>query len=102
MYLRDYSELSSLGKEIVYIDEMSGEKVSGLIGYVEDIPEQKVAFVYVVSHYKEDNVHEFTEGPVKFFYKDIMVFDDKPNKLVGGWCRDPIQGQYGKFTGSNE
>ena len=92
MLVRDIRTLPMLGNEIIYIDEKTGLKVSGLVMYKEVVNEH-LAFVYVASPYQDENIHE----EYGFKYKDIIVFDDKGTEN-SGWYRDTILANYGKYV----
>jgi len=94
MIHRPYSQLQEVGKEVVYLDPLTMEQRTGIVMLIENIG-PRVAFVYLASPYKEENVHK--EGEMSF--RDIMVFDDVPNEDPSGVYRDPILGQYGKLVG---
>lgn len=99
MYRRDYNELPqiTIGSEIIYIDELSGEKNSGIVGFIEDMGEDlQVAFVYIISPYKNENVNICEYNGIN--YKEIIVFDNVPNSMHG-WHRDSIYGTFGKYAG---
>ena len=93
MYVRPYEALEQLGNEIVYIDEMSGEKRTGIVVGKERIGEKSV-MVFVASPYDDENDKQ--EGIIK--YRDIIMFDDIPND-INGWGRDPVIKEYGKYIG---
>ena len=93
MYVRPYEALEQLGNEIIYIDQLSGEKRSGIVVGKEEIGERKV-MVFVASPYDEENDKQ--EGIIR--YRDIIMFDDIPND-INGWGRDPIIKEYGKYIG---
>lgn len=93
MYVRPYESLRYLGDEIVYLDEITGEKRSGIVVGRETIAEQSV-MVYVASPYEDENIH--SEGAIK--YRDIIMFDNYSNDIKG-WGRDPITKEYGKYLG---
>ena len=82
MLHRDIKTITSLGTEIIYLDESTGEQVSGVVGRVEYV-DNNTAFVYIVSPYKDENVH-MEDG---FAYKEIMVFDNQP-ETVNGWHKN--------------
>ena len=88
MLHRDIATLDQLGSEIMYIDELTGETVAGIVMRVERMDEH-TAFVYVASPYKDENVK--VEGNLQ--YKSIIVFDDRPN-TINGWHQDTILGNY--------
>lgn len=96
MYLRPYESLQYLGNEIVYLDEITGEKRSGLVVGRETISEHTI-MVFVASPYDDENIHQ--EGSIR--YKDIFMFDEFPNDNHG-WGRDPIRKEYGKYIGIGE
>lgn len=93
MYVRPYEALEQLGNEIVYLDEMSGEKRTGLVVGKERIGE-KAVMVFIASPY--DNENDKQEGMIR--YRDIFMFDDIPND-INGWGRDSILKNFGKFIG---
>ena len=93
MIHRDIQTLNSLGNEVVYIDELTGETINGIVMKKEFI-EPNICFVYVASPYKEQNKKQ--EG--NMFYKDIIVFDPFPNE-VNGILKDTVLGNYGKAVG---
>ena len=93
MYVRPYEALEQLGNEIVYLDEMSGEKRTGLVVGKERIGE-KAVMVFIASPY--DNENDKQEGMIR--YRDIFMFDDLPND-INGWGRDSILKNFGKFIG---
>jgi len=79
--------LDKLGNEIIYNDPLTGEVISGIIGKIErEAP--NLAFVYIISPYEEEN--DKVEGVFKF--KDIMVFDDRPD-TEHGWHKNSIIAQ---------
>lgn len=96
MIKRDISTIDELGNEIIYIDEYTGERRSGIVMYKE-IVDYNLAFIYVASPYKEENDKE-ENG---FKYRDIIVFDNIDNTL-NGWHRDTILGNYGKYIGKRK
>ena len=83
MYHRDIKEITQLGQEIIYIDESTAQKISGVVGRIE-YADKNTAFVYVVSPYKDENIHTEQDG---FAYKDIIVFDNQP-ETVNGWHKN--------------
>jgi len=87
MIHRDIKTLSSLGSEIHYIDELTGERIAAIVGKIEKIDDFTV-FVYAVSPYKDENTKQ--EGTL--FFRDIIVFDDKP-EIVNGIHKDYIRAQ---------
>ena len=93
MYVRPYEALEQLGNEIVYLDEMSGEKRTGLVVGKKRIGE-KAVMVFIASPY--DNENDKQEGMIR--YRDIFMFDDLPND-INGWGRDSILKNFGKFIG---
>lgn len=97
MYKRPYESLSELGKEIIYIDQKTGETCSGLVVKKETIGDRAV-MVFVASPYDDENVHDEGDG---IRYKEIFMFDDVPND-IHGWGRDPILKEYGKYAGMDE
>lgn len=82
MYHKNIESIVDLGSEVIYVDESTGEKISGVVGRVEYL-DSKTAFVYVVSPYDDENNHE-EDG---FRYRDIIVFDDKPES-INGWHKN--------------
>ena len=94
MILRRYNTLPQLTQEIKYLDPVTYEERVGIVQYIEHI-EPQVAFVYVASPDKEENLHQ----DFNVFYRDIIVFDNYNNELEGGVYRDSILGMYGKFVG---
>ena len=96
MIHRPYDQLQSVGKEVVYLDPFTMDQRTGIVMNVEHLA-PRTAFVYLASPYKDENTHE--ENGIKF--RDIMVFDDVPNEDDSGVYRDPILGQYGKYTGES-
>ena len=93
MYLRPYEALEQLGNEIIYLDQITGQKRSGIIVGKERLSPTEV-MVLVASPY--DNENDKTEGIIR--YRDIFMFADIPND-VHGWGRDPIIKEYGKYIG---
>ena len=85
MIHRDINTLKDLGPEIVYPDAMTGERVNAVVGRVEYVND-KLAFVYTISPYDDENVH-VEDG---FRYRDIIVFDDRPD-TEHGWHKNPIE-----------
>lgn len=96
MIHRPYDQLQYVGNEVVYLDPLTIDKRTGIVMAVEHLSE-RVAFVYLASPYKNENIHQ--ENGVAF--RDIMVFDDVPNEDESGVYRDHIIGQYGKYTGES-
>lgn len=91
MYHRHISELSKLTKEIIYLDEITFEERVGIVLKIEQL-HPNLAFVYVASTRKEDN--DKIEGNLQ--YRDIIVFDDKPNEIE--WIyKDPVIGEFNNF-----
>ena len=87
MYHRHISELPNLTREIMYLDEMTFEQRVGIVLKVEQI-HPGLAFVYVASTRREEN--DKIEGTLQ--YRDIFVFDDKPNDIE--WIhKDPVIGE---------
>ena len=82
MYHKNIKDITQLGQEIIYIDESTGQKLSGIVGRIEYLNEN-TAFVYVVSPYKDENIH--LEGG--FAYRDIIVFDEEP-ETQHGWHKN--------------
>lgn len=85
MLHRHISTLNQLGGELIYNDQITGEPVTGVVGRIEYIA-PNVAFVYIVSPYQDENRKE-EDG---FRYKDIMVFDDRPDTEFG-WHKNTIE-----------
>lgn len=96
MIHRPYDQLEHVGKEVVYLDPLTLDKRTGIVVSIEQLG-PRMAFVYLASPYKDENVHQ--ENGMAF--RDIMVFDDVPNEDESGVYRDPIIGQYGKYTGES-
>lgn len=98
MYRRDYKDLCnlSIGSEIVYVDELSGEKNSGIVGFIENDQNNQTGFVYVISPYKDENIHTCEYNGIN--YKEIIVFDNIPNN-INNWYRDSVYGEFGKYVG---
>lgn len=103
MYLYSMRELENIKnqKEVLYIDQQTGLQTSGIVvGY--DDSEPGVVFIYIASIYDEEN-NKIDENGIR--YKDIFVFDDKPNMMKQfpedqcGIYRDAILGQFGKESG---
>jgi hypothetical protein len=94
MYHRNIADLPQLTQEIMYLDQLTLEQKVGIVMYVEQV-NPELAFVYVASPYKEENIHE----DFGVLYKDIFVFDTLPNEDQSGVYRDPVLGMYGKYTG---
>ena len=94
MYHRNISDLPQLTQEIMYLDQVTLEQKVGIVMYIEQL-NPELAFVYVASPYKEENIHE----DFGVLYKDIIVFDTLPNEDPSGVYRDPVLGMYGKYTG---
>ena len=94
MYHRHINELPEITQEIMYLDEMTLEQKVGIVMYVEQV-NPELAFVYLASPYKEENIHE--DFGVR--YKDIMVFDNIKNEDESGAYRDSVLGMYGKYVG---
>lgn len=88
MLHRDIRTLQEVGREIIYIDELTGETINGIVAYIEQV-DPYTAFVYIASPYKDENNKR--EGNI--LYKDIMVFDNRPN-TIEGWHQDVILGNY--------
>lgn len=93
MIHRDINTLGQLDKEIVYIDEITGDEVVGIVMKVEVISKD-IAFVYVASPYKEQN--NKVEGNIH--YRDIIAFDSFGNEN-NGILKDTVLGNYGKAVG---
>lgn len=91
MYRRNIAELNNLGKEIIYIDQLTQEKRSGIVMYVEEV-DPNTYFAYIASPYKDENIHE----DFGFKYRDIVVFDNIPN-TIEGWDRDLMQGELSRI-----
>lgn len=96
MIHRPYDQLSNVGKEVAYLDPLTLDQRTGIVVFIEHLSARS-AFVYLASPYKDENVHQ-ENG---FTFRDIMVFDDVPNEDDSGVYRDPIIGQYGKYTGES-
>lgn len=96
MIHRPYGQLEKVGKEVAYLDPLTLEPRTGIVVFVEHLS-PRTAFVYLASPYKDENVHQ--ENGASF--RDIMVFDDILNEDESGVYRDPIIGQYGKYTGES-
>ena len=88
MLHRHISLLKDLKPEVSYIDEMTGEAITGIVANVEHLSPE-CAFVYIASPYKDEN--DKVEGNIH--YKDIMVFDNRSN-TVEGWHLDTVLGNY--------
>ena len=88
MLHRHISLLKDLKPEVSYIDEMTGESITGIVVNVEHLSPE-CAFVYIASPYKDEN--DKVEGNIH--YKDIMVFDNRSN-TVEGWHLDTVLGNY--------
>lgn len=88
MLHRHISLLKDLKPEVSYIDEMTGEAITGIVVNVEHLSSE-CAFVYIASPYKDEN--DKVEGNIH--YKDIMVFDNRSN-TVEGWHLDTVLGNY--------
>lgn len=106
MYLYDISELEKFSngndQEIVYIDQGTGLESHGIIVGTEWL-DQSTVFVYIASPYDEEN--NKVEGNIR--YKEIFVFDDKPNVMKaegkeGGWARDSMLYNYGRKAGRSD
>ena len=94
MYKRPYEALQYLGNEIVYIDEITGEKSSGIVVKKERLNDTAV-MVYIASPYDDENIHDEGDG---IRYKEIFMFDSVPND-INGWGRDAVLKEYGKYIG---
>ena len=88
MLHRHISLLKDLKPEVSYIDEMTGEAITGIVVNVEHLSPE-CAFVYIASPYKDEN--DKVEGNIH--YKNIMVFDNRSN-TVEGWHLDTVLGNY--------
>lgn len=88
MLHRDIATLDYNMKEIMYIDELTGETINGIVMKIEQV-DKNTAFVYVASPYKDEN----TKQEDNFFFKDIIVFDNRPNE-ENGWYKDTILANY--------
>lgn len=88
MLHRHISLLKDLKPEVSYIDEMTGEAITGIVVNVEHLSPE-CAFVYIASPYKDEN--DKIEGNIH--YKDIIVFDNRSN-TVEGWHLDTVLGNY--------
>lgn len=93
MIHRDIATLNQLDKEIVYIDEITGDTLTGIVMKIEHIA-PNIAFVYVASPYDAENKHK--EGNLT--YRDIIVFDAFGNES-NGIIKDTVLGNYGKAVG---
>lgn len=85
MIHRNIETIKELGQEMMYNDPMTGEAINAVVGRVEYV-NNKLAFVYTVSPYNDENVH-VENG---FRYRDIIVFDDRPD-TEHGWHKNPIE-----------
>ena len=85
MLHRDIRTINELSTEVVYNDPLTGEVLIGVVGKVEYLNEN-TAFVYLMSPYDEQN--NKVEGNLR--YRDIMVFDDRPEN-EHGWFKDAIK-----------
>lgn len=94
MYHRHIKDLPNITQEIMYLDEITLDQKVGIVMYIEQI-NPELAFVYLASPHKEENIHE----DFGVFYKDIMVFDNIDNEDESGVYRDPVLGMYGKYVG---
>lgn len=97
MIHRDIKTLPKLGNEVIYIDELTMEELSGVVAKVEYL-DKDTALAFIVSPYKEKNDKEEpgVNGTPGFKYKDIICFDNLPN-TIHGWNRDTVIGEYGKY-----
>lgn len=91
MIHRDVRTLPKLGNQIQYIDALSGDIVTAIVGRVQQVAENSY-FVFAVSPYKDENDKQESDG---FVYRDIVVFDDQPEEIEG-WRKDFIRAQYEK------
>lgn len=91
MIHRDVRTLPELGNQIQYIDALSGDVVTAIVGRIERVSESRY-FVFAVSPYKDENTKQEADGLV---YRDIIVFDDQPEE-VEGWRKDFVRAQYEK------
>lgn len=82
MYHKDIRTITQLGQEIIYVDENTAQKVSGVVGRIEYL-DSNTAMVYVVSPYQDENIH-VEDG---FAYRDIIIFDNQP-ETVEGWHKN--------------
>lgn len=94
MLHRNINTLPQVTKEVIYLDEITLEEKVGIVMYIEQV-NPELAFVYLASPHKEENIHE--DFGVQ--YKDIMVFDNIPNEDESGVYRDAVLGTYGKIVG---
>ena len=83
MLHRDIATLDPNMKEIMYIDELTGETINGVVMKIEYI-NPNAAFVYVDENTKQED---------GFMFKDIIVFDNRPNQ-ENGWYKDTILANY--------
>ena len=96
MIHRPYDQLQEVGSEVVYLDQLTLDKRTGIVLKIEHLS-PRVAFVYLMSPYKDENTHVDEETGAS--YRDIMIFDDVPNEDPSGAYRDPVLGQYGRYAG---
>jgi hypothetical protein len=95
MIHRPYEDILTLhiGDEMALLDELNVEMKYYIIVYMEELG-PRTAFAYLQSYDDKEN----TNTDIGMPYAKIAVFDDLPNE-VNGIYRDPIIGQYGKYTG---
>ena len=86
MLHRDIKTLKDLGPELIYNDQLTGEPVMGIVGRVEQVG-PAVVFAYIMSPYDNENDKWEPDG---FRYKEIMVFDDRP-QTEHGWHKSAIE-----------
>ena len=86
MLHRDIRTIQDLGTEVIYNDQITGEPIMGIVGRVEQVG-PKVVFVYIMSPYNDENDKYEPDG---FRYKEIMVFDDRP-QTEHGWHKSAIE-----------
>ena len=85
MYHRNIKDLDKLGAEIMYNDQITGESISAIVGKIEKV-DAHTTFVYTVSPYDDENTH-IDNG---FRFRDIIVFDDRPD-TEHGWHKNAIE-----------
>ena len=74
------------------MEERSGAVIKTDVEY-----ENRIAFVYVKSFYEEENKHtDYFPNGQPFKYRDIIVFDDRPES-EHGWHKDPALANYGRY-----
>ena len=97
MLHRSFDQLKELGNEIVYIDDKGMEERSGAVIKTDVDYENRIAFVYVKSFYEEENKYtDYFPNGQPFKYRDIIVFDDRPES-EHGWHKDPALANYGRY-----